>query len=88
MRVRWGEKAAFVAGTLVGLGIGGVALLTGVAMRRIGRGARSEPMRFIDREPDERERDLSLTMELASACEELPRLESELPEFSPRSQRW
>lgn len=77
----------FAAGLAVGLTVAGVTLLLAAALRR-SRGRRHEDHpRFLDLEPGELERQI-LPPEESSACVEPPRLESELPEFSPQSQRW
>ena len=82
-------RAAFVVGFAAGLATAGVSVLTAVATRRATtRGRRREPFRFIDLEPTDEITIKARPAEEANTCEEPPRLESEAPEFSPKSQRW
>ncbi len=84
---RKGIGPPFVAGVAVGLAVAGVTLLIAATVRRSRERRRQEQLRYIDREPDEQELAVLPRVE-STATEEPPRLESELPEFSPESQRW
>jgi hypothetical protein len=80
----------FLGGVVVGLMLACVTLLTAGAARRARSGRTgSERIPFIDgvHPPCEAELD-ARPAEEAMASDQPPRLESEIPEFSPMSQRW
>jgi hypothetical protein len=87
MRFRSQPRAGFIEGIAVGFVLGGVALLTAGAVRRVRarRLESNEPLGIDAHEPEGAALDVRPAEE-ANASNR--RLASELPDFVPVSQRW
>jgi hypothetical protein len=91
MRSGFRLNPAFLGGVVLGLILGGVTLLSAEAMRRIRarRDRNDQHVPFIDGVHPPNDVELhARPAEEANAHENPPRLVSEIPEFSPLSQRW